>query len=100
MKALPLLVSLVLTNIGLILVNRSLSSSLWRAISGRNPTLWAVMAIVLPLLLVAVSWGPLEALFRFGPLHGDDLGISIGAALLLLLTLEVLKRLWQARLVQ
>lgn len=93
-------VSLVLTNIGLILVNRSFSSSLWRAISGRNPTLWAVMSIVLPLLLAAVSWGPVETLFRFGPLHGDDLAISMSAAVLLLLALEVLKRLWQTRLVQ
>ena len=58
------------------------------------------MSVVLPLLLAAVSWGPVEALFHFGPLHGDDLGISMGAAVLLLLTLEVLKRLWQTRLVQ
>jgi P-type Ca2+ transporter type 2C len=93
-------VTLVLTNLGLILVNRSFSSSLWRAISRRNPTLWAVLAVVLPLLLVAVSWAPLEALFRFGPLHLDDLSLCIGAAAVLLLALEAMKRLWRGRLVQ
>jgi Ca2+-transporting ATPase len=92
--------ALVMTNVGLILVNRSFSSSLWRAISRRNPTLWAVLAVVLPLLLAAVSWGPAEALFRFGPLHLDDLAICLGAALVLLVALEALKHLWRGRLVQ
>jgi Ca2+-transporting ATPase len=92
--------TLILTNVGLILVNRSFSSSLWRAISRRNPTLWAVLAVVLPLLLVAVSWAPVETLFRFGSLHLDDMAISIGAAMVLLGALEALKRLWQGRLVR
>jgi Ca2+-transporting ATPase len=91
--------TLILTNVGLILVNRSFSSSLWRALSRRNPALWAILCVALPLLLVAVSWAPVEALFRFGPLHLDDLAICIGAALVLLGALEALKRLWQARLV-
>jgi Ca2+-transporting ATPase len=91
--------TLLLTNVGLILVNRSFSSSLWRAISRRNPALWMVMGVALPLLVAAVSWAPAETLFRFGPLHMDDLAICLGAALVLLAALEVLKRLWQARLV-
>ena len=91
--------TLIMTNVGLILVNRSFSSSLRRAVVSRNPTLWAVLCIVLPLLLVAVSWTPVEHLFRFGPLHLDDLAICIGAAAVLLGALEALKRLWQARLV-
>lgn len=93
-------ITLVLTNVGLILVNRSFSSSLWSAVSRRNPALWAVLAIALPLLLAAVSWAPVETLFRFGPLHLDDLAISIGAAVILLAALEALKRLWQGRLVR
>jgi Ca2+-transporting ATPase len=91
-------VALVLTNLGLILVNRSFSSSLWGAVSRRNPALWVVMAIALPLLLAAVSWGPAETIFRFGPLHTDDLTISLGAAATLLVILEILKRLWRTRL--
>jgi Ca2+-transporting ATPase len=57
------------------------------------------MGVALPLLLLAVSWAPVETLFRFGPLHLDDLAICIGAAMALLGALEALKRLWQARLV-
>jgi Ca2+-transporting ATPase len=90
--------TLVLTNVGLILVNRSFSSSLWSAVSRWNPALWAMLCVVLPLLLVTVSWSPIESLFRFGSLHWDDLAICIGAAMVLLSTLEALKRLWQARL--
>jgi P-type Ca2+ transporter type 2C len=90
--------TLLLTNIGLILVNRSFSSSLWSAVSRWNPALWIVMVAALPLLLAAVSWGPAQALFRFGPLHVDDLAISLAAGAVLLATLEILKRLWRTRL--
>lgn len=91
-------VTLLLTNVGLILVNRSFSSSLWGAVSRWNPALWMVIGVALPLLLAAVRWEPAEAIFRFGPLHIDDLAISVGAAAMLLAILESLKRLWQARL--
>jgi Ca2+-transporting ATPase len=90
--------ALLLTNVGLILVNRSFSSSLWGAVSRRNLALWIVVGVALPLLLASVSWAPAETLFRFGPLHVDDLAICIAAALVLLAALEALKRLWRARL--
>jgi Ca2+-transporting ATPase len=90
--------ALLLTNIGLILVNRSFSSSLWRAVSRWNPALWTVMGVALPLLLAAVSWRPAQAIFRFGPLHIDDLAISLAAAVAMLAALEILKRLWRTRL--
>jgi Ca2+-transporting ATPase len=90
---------LVLTNIGLILVNRSFSSSLWGAISRRNPALWIVLGVALPLLLAAVSWTPAQTIFRFGSLHLDDLAICLGATALLLAVLEILKRFWRFRLV-
>jgi Ca2+-transporting ATPase len=90
--------ALLLTNVGLILVNRSFSSSLWGAVSRRNLALWIVIGVALPLLLASVSWAPAETLFRFGPLHVDDLAICIAAALVLLAALEALKRLWRARL--
>ena len=90
--------ALLLTNIGLILVNRSFSSSLWRAVSRWNPALWIIMGVALPLLLAAVSWQPAQALFRFGPLHIDDLALCLGAATALLALLEILKRLWRTRL--
>jgi len=90
--------TLLLTNVGLILVNRSFSSSLWSAVSRWNPALWIVVGVALPLLLAAVSWEPAQALFRFGPLHIDDLAICLGAAAALLASLEILKRVWRTRL--
>jgi len=37
----------------------------------------------------------LRELFRFGVLHFDDLALTIGSALLILLALELLKPLWR-----
>ncbi|TXH37861.1 MAG: cation-translocating P-type ATPase [Rhodospirillaceae bacterium] len=91
--------ALLLTNVGLILVNRSFSSSLWSAISRRNPMLWAVMGLALPLLLAAITWTPAEQLFQFGPLHLDDLAVCLGTTAILVAVLELLKHLWKTGLV-
>ncbi|MDR3500840.1 MAG: cation-translocating P-type ATPase [Parvibaculum sp.] len=91
-------VTLVLTNVGLIFVNRSFSSSLLGALTRPNRALWIVLGVALPLLLLSVRLDWVEHLFRFGPLHADDLSMSIGAALLLLVILELLKRFWHRRL--
>jgi Ca2+-transporting ATPase len=40
----------------------------------------------------------LRDLFRFGVLHLDDLAATMGAALLILVALELLKPFWRARL--
>lgn len=37
-------------------------------------------------------------LFRFGPLHLGDLAVTLGAGLVVLVLLEVLKLLWRKRL--
>jgi Ca2+-transporting ATPase len=91
-------ITLLLTNVGLIFINRSFSTSLLTAVTRRNPALWIVIGVVLPLLLITVRWGPAEALFRFGPLHVDDLAICIAAAVILLAVLEGLKHRWRAML--
>lgn len=92
--------TLLLTNVGLILVNRSFSSSPWTAVTQRNPALWAILGIALPLLLAAVSWPPIERLFQFGPLHLDDLAIVLGGSVILIGLLEGLKAGWRTRLVR
>src|SRR6185437_6287671 len=91
-------ITLLLTNVGLIFINRSFSTSLLTAVTRRNPALWFVIGVVLPLLLITVRWGPAEALFRFGPLHADDLAICIGTAVILLAVLESLKHRWRTML--
>ncbi|HLJ21427.1 MAG TPA: cation-translocating P-type ATPase [Stellaceae bacterium] len=88
-------VSLVLTNIGLILVNRSFGSSLVAALRRPNKSLWWVVATAVSLLLIAVKWPPAEKLFRFGELHADDLGAALLCGAAVLIVLELLKPIWR-----
>jgi P-type Ca2+ transporter type 2C len=86
--------SLVLINIGLILVNRSFTASLVRAFMRPNRSLWILFSVVIALLSMAVYWPPAQVLFRFGQLHWDDLAISLTAGLFSILLLEALKSRW------
>jgi Ca2+-transporting ATPase len=50
-------------------------------------------------MLGLTLWWPLASdLFRFGPLHADDLSLTIGAGLIVLAALEIVKPHWRARL--
>jgi Ca2+-transporting ATPase len=84
-------VALVSINIGLILVNRSNSASILDAVRRRSPVLWAIVTVAATLLAVGVSWAPAQQMFHFGPLHPDDVAISLGAGFLLLIVLDLLK---------
>jgi Ca2+-transporting ATPase len=88
-------VSLVLINISLILVNRSFSSSLVAALRRPNGFLWWLLTLVAAVLAVALTWPPARDLFRFGPLHLDDLGVTAAAGLAVLFVLELAKPLWR-----
>ena len=90
-------VSLVLINLGLVLVNRSFSSSLTNALRLNNRALWWVSAVTLALLGLILTWAPARDLFRFGPLHANDLAVTLAATGTLLVVLELLKRLWHQR---
>jgi Ca2+-transporting ATPase len=83
--------SLVLINMGLILVNRSFESSLVRAIVQPNRALWILLGGVTLLLGVAVSWQPARSLFHFGKLHWNDLAICMLVGAISLVGLEALK---------
>jgi Ca2+-transporting ATPase len=83
--------SLVLINVGLILVNRSFESSLVRAVLQPNRALWVLMGGVLSLLGIALYWPPAQRLFHFGRLHWNDLGICLLVGAASLVGLEVLK---------
>lgn len=91
-------VSLVLVDLGLVLVNRSFGSSLRDLMGQRNGALvWvsAVTALVLTLVL-ALPWG--RELFHFGPLHGGDLAVVAAVVATVVVLLEGLKRFWRAQL--
>ena len=83
--------SLVLINMGLILVNRSFESSLARALLQPNRALWILLGGVLSLLGVAVYWPPAQSLFHFGKLHWNDLAVCLAVGTVSLVGLEVLK---------
>jgi len=92
-------VSLVATNIGLIFVNRSFSTSVLKALRRPNPALWGVLGTVAALLGVVLAWPVARRLFHFGPLHADDLGLCLGAGIAILLLLDLLKPIWRRQLV-
>jgi len=90
--------SLVLAIVGLIFVNRSFSASLVTALRRPNPALAWVSVSVTAMLGLTLLWPVASDLFRFGPLHADDLSLTIGAGLVVLAGLELLKPHWRKRL--
>ena len=90
--------SLVLTIVSLIFVNRSFSASLVTALRRPNYALTWVLLGVAAMLGLTLLWPFASGLFRFGPLHLDDLALTVGAGVLVLLLLELLKPLWRRRL--
>ncbi len=86
--------SLVLTNMGLILVNRSFSSSLARAFLRPNRSLWILLGGVTAVLATSLYWLPARELFHFGRPHWDDLAVFTTAGAVSLVVLELLKSWW------
>jgi Ca2+-transporting ATPase len=90
--------SLVLAIISLIFVNRSFSTSLVVALGMRNCALVVVLLMVATILALSLLWPLASELFHFGPLHFDDLTLTAGIGLAVLVFLELLKPLWRTRL--
>ena len=86
--------SLVLINMGLILVNRSFKASLVRALLQPNRPLWMLLGAVSVLLATAILWPPARSLFHFGHLHWDDLSVCLAVGLSSLIALEFIKSIW------
>ena len=90
--------SLIVVIVSLILVNRSFSASLLTALRRPNRTLAAVLATVAVILALTMLWPFANQLFAFGPLHADDLALTLGAGFIALVVLEMLKPLLRPRL--
>jgi Ca2+-transporting ATPase len=71
--------ALVAANLGLVLVNRSLSASVFAAFTRPNAALWWVVAATAAILAGVILFPPARELFRFGPLHGDDVTVALAA---------------------
>jgi Ca2+-transporting ATPase len=89
--------ALVLSILGLIFVNRSFSASITAALRRPNRVLLIVLLVVVTTLGLSLLWPAASELFRFGPLHWDDLGLTLAAAIVILVVLELIKPLWRQR---
>jgi Ca2+-transporting ATPase len=87
--------SLVACIMALILVDRSLSSSIITAVSRPNRALAVVVPVVVVLLSVALFWQPARDLFGFGALEPSFLAVPPLTGLIVLLVLEALKPIWR-----
>jgi P-type Ca2+ transporter type 2C len=85
--------ALVTSIIALVLVNRSTSASLIKAIGRPNRALRLILPMVAAILALTLLWPTAAELFRFGPLHANDLALTFGAGLSILILLEFLKPL-------
>ena len=86
--------ALVMLNMGLILVNRSLSASLMAAILKPNRSLWILLSSVMTILAIAVFWQPARLLFHFGEFNWYLFAICVVACVFTLLILETVKSLF------
>jgi Ca2+-transporting ATPase len=81
--------TLVIGDLGLILVNRGRSLSVFTAVWPLNIALAIVLAGALLLLLAVVTVPGLRDLFRFGVVHLDDLGVIVAASVVALVWLDI-----------
>lgn len=82
---------LVISNLGLILTNRSYVRGLWSILRTPSPTSWIVIggtAVFLSLVLLIPF---LRNLFHFDALHFDDIVVCLGVAFFSIVLLEVIK---------
>lgn len=83
--------TLVLANIGLILVNRGFGTTLSDALARPNVSLWFLTGAAMSVLAVALFWGPAQNLFAFGALNGWLLAASLGTGIAFIILLEAAK---------
>ena len=92
--------SLVAINLGLALVNRSQDPRPWAALVRRNRAFWWVAGGSAALLAAIIAFEPTRALFRFGPLHLDDVAVAAASGVAILIGLDLAKRRIAKRLAQ
>ncbi len=88
--------ALVTAIVALILVNRSASASLLKAIRRPNRALAIVLPIVILMLAATLLVPSISDLFRFGPLHADDILLTVASGAVVLVGLELAKPMWRA----
>ncbi|NTV53162.1 MAG: cation-translocating P-type ATPase [Candidatus Firestonebacteria bacterium] len=83
--------TLIFANLGLILTNRSWTSTIWETLRRPNPALWWVIGGATGFLALVLNLPFLRDLFRFAPLHTPDMLICLAAGSVSILWFELLK---------
>jgi Ca2+-transporting ATPase len=86
--------TLVVSFVIIIFVNRSWTRRVISTLFLPNTALWWVVAGTALLLTAVLSMPTLQKLFRFAPLHANDLALSLAAAVICLLWFDLVKVLW------
>ncbi len=86
--------TLVIGNLGLILVNRSWQHSILRTLNSPNPALWWVIGGAFSFLLLALTLPFLREVFHFAPVMPFQLAFSFAAGLGSVLWFEVYKAVY------
>ncbi len=90
-------VTVVLCIVSLIFVHRSFGASLKIALSRHNTALAIALLSVALIMSVTLLWPTAGQWLRFGPLHADDLAMSIAGAATVLVVLQLLKVAFRLR---
>ncbi len=88
--------TLLVANLGLILVERSRSRTILASLGRRNPTLWWVVGGAAAALVLVLEVPALRDLFQFERLHAGDALLCLGAGAASVLWFEALK-VWRPR---
>jgi Ca2+-transporting ATPase len=89
--------TLIFANLALILINRSWSKPILSTLHSPNKAFWWVIGGALVFLALVLYFPPLQDLFRFGPMHVNDILLALFAAFISILCFEGLKWLNQHR---
>lgn len=84
-------VTLILSNLALILTNRSWTRTIWGMLRSRNAALLWVLGGTITFVFLILYIPFLRSLFRFSFLHATDLLICLAAAMVSITWFEVLK---------
>jgi Ca2+-transporting ATPase len=91
--------SLVCVVISFVFVGRTFGTHGFGLIRRPNPALAIVMLAMTLVLGLSLAWPDARALFRFGPLHADDLAVTVASGVGAVVLLEAIKgvaRRWLA----
>ena len=83
--------ALIVANLGLILTNRSWSRTAAAMVRVRNPALWWVTGGAAAFLALVLSVPSAREVFRFSPVHPDDLAICVVVGLVPVVLFEIFK---------